>query len=61
VLLGSVASDKYVAPLLDVFGEALYFPTEFAGMGDMSRGARLLRAVRDGRELAYAPVATHRR
>jgi len=61
VLLGSVASDKYVAPLLEVFGEALHFPTQFAGLGDMSRGALLLRAVRDGQELSYASVAAHRR
>jgi hypothetical protein len=57
VLLGSVASDKYVSPLLDVFGERLLFPREFAGLGDMSRGALLLRAVREERELAYATVA----
>jgi hypothetical protein len=57
VLLGSVASKKYVAPLLDIFGERLLFPPQFAGLGDMSRGALLLRAVREQRELAYAPVA----
>ena len=57
VLLGSVASNKYVQPLGDVFGPQLHFPAQFAGLGDMSRGALLLRAVRDGRELEYAPVA----
>jgi len=56
VLLGSVASNKYVEPLLDVFGPALFFPVKFAGIGDMSRGALLLRAVRDGSELAYSAV-----
>jgi hypothetical protein len=56
VLLGSVASNKYVGPLLEVFGERLLFPSEFAGRGDMSRGALLLRAVREERELAYTPV-----
>lgn len=56
VLLGSVASNKYVEPLLDVFGPALLFPVKFAGIGDMSRGALLLRAVRDGAELAYSAV-----
>ena len=55
VLLGSVASDKYVEPLRAVFGRALLFPELFAGLGDMSRGALLLRAVRDRRELAYKP------
>jgi hypothetical protein len=57
VLLGSVASNKYVAPLLEVFSERLLFPADFAGMGDMSRGALMLRAARDGQELDYAPVA----
>jgi hypothetical protein len=57
VLLGSIASNKYVAPLLEVFSERLLFPVDFAGRGDMSRGALMLRAARDGQELAYAPVA----
>ena len=56
VLLGSVASNKYVNPLTRVFGDHLLFPTEFIGRGDMSRGGLLLRAVRDAAELAYAPV-----
>ena len=57
VLLGSIATAKYVAPLLDVFGERLLFPAEFVGRGDMSRGGLLLRAAREGVELRYAPVA----
>ena len=56
VLLGSVASDKYVLPLLRVFGENLLFPPDFVGRGDMSRGGLLLRAARSGQELSYAPV-----
>jgi hypothetical protein len=56
VLLGSVASKKYVEPLLSVFGRRLLFPTDFVGRGDMSRGGLLLRAVRAGVELPYAPV-----
>src|SRR5688572_12256642 len=56
VLLGSVATDKYVRPLVRVFGDHLLFPSDFVGRGDMSRGALMLRAARDGRELAYAPV-----
>jgi hypothetical protein len=58
VLLGSVASEKYVEPLVEVFGERLLFPTEFAGRGDMSRGGLLLRCVDEGRELDYAPLVT---
>ena len=61
VLLGSVATDKYVQPLLSVFGDRLLFPTDFVGRGDMSRGALLLRAARADRELAYEPVAGARR
>lgn len=56
VLLGSVATDKYVAPLMEVFGEHLYFPTAFVGRGDMSRGGLLLRCVRAGTPLEYVPV-----
>jgi hypothetical protein len=56
VLLGSVATGKYVDVLLDVVGGRLLFPTDFAGRGDMSRGALLLRSAREGRELAYEPV-----
>lgn len=57
VLLGSIATGKYVDPLLEVFGERLLFPADFVGRGDMSRGGLLLRCVREGRELAYVPVA----
>jgi hypothetical protein len=56
VLLGSVASGKYVEPLVEVFGERLVFPAEFVGRGDMSRGGLLLRCVADGRELDYVPL-----
>ena len=56
VLLGSIASAKYVDVLLDVFAERLLFPIEFVGRGDMSRGGLLLRCVRAGEELTYVPV-----
>jgi hypothetical protein len=56
VLLGSIATPKYVEPLLSVFGERLLFPREFVGRGDMSRGGLLLRAAREGLELEYVPV-----
>ncbi len=56
VLLGSLATNKYLAPLGSVFGERLLFPTELLGRGDMSRGSVLLRAAREGRELAYESV-----
>jgi hypothetical protein len=56
VLLGSVGTGKYVDVLLEVMGERLLFPVEFVGRGDMSRGALLLRAAEDGKELTYEPV-----
>jgi len=57
ILLGSVATGKYVDVLLEVVGERLLFPPEFVGRGDMSRGALLLRAARENTELGYALVA----
>ena len=57
VLLGSVASPKYVDVLDGIFGDRLRFPIEFVGRGDMSRGGLLLRQAREGVELEYAPVA----
>jgi hypothetical protein len=56
VLLGSIATPKYVGVLLPVFGRALLFPGDFVGRGDMSRGGQLLRAARAGVELAYRPI-----
>jgi len=53
VLLGSIASSKYVEVLLGVFGDRLLFPAEFVGRGDMSRGGLMLRAAEAGTELAY--------
>lgn len=56
VLLGSIATAKYVDPLLDIFGARLLFPSAFVGRGDMSRGGLMLRCARDGVELEYEPV-----
>lgn len=56
VLLGSIATGKYLDTLLAIFGERLLFPESFVGRGDMSRGGLLLRAARSGDELTYRPV-----
>lgn len=56
VLLGSVASGKYVDILWPIFGSRLRFPSAFAGLGDMARGGLMLRAVRADRELAYTTL-----
>ena len=57
VLLGSIASSKYVQVLEAVFGTRLLFPADFVGRGDMSRGGLMLRSVTAGLELPYIPVA----
>jgi hypothetical protein len=57
VLLGSIASPKYVDVLLAIFGDRLRFPIAFVGRGDMSRGGLLLRHAAGGLELDYSPVA----
>jgi hypothetical protein len=57
VLLGSVATGKYVDVLLEIFGARLRFPAEFAGRGDMSRGGLMLRRVDSGEELTYVRIA----
>jgi hypothetical protein len=57
VLLGSIASPKYVDVLLGIFGERLRFPADFVGRGDMSRGGLLLRKAAEGTELDYVAIA----
>ena len=57
VLLGSIASGKYVDVLGPIFGERLLFPPAFVGRGDMSRGGLMLRAAASGEELEYVPIA----
>jgi hypothetical protein len=57
VLLGSIASPKYVEVLLSIFGDRLMFPQEFVGRGDMSRGGLMLRCAASRMELTYIPVA----
>ena len=53
VLLGSIATAKYLEPLKAVLGPRLRVPREFIGRGDMSRGALMLRCASEGRELTY--------
>ena len=57
VLLGSIASPKYIDILLAIFADRLLFPADFVGRGDMSRGGLMLRCVTAGEELRYVPVA----
>lgn len=57
VLLGSIATRKYVDVLEPIFGDRLLFPVEFIGHGDMARGAMLLKRAASGVELTYSPVS----
>jgi hypothetical protein len=56
VLLGSVATSKYITPVREVFGKRLLFPRDFLGRGDMSRGSMLLQCCAQGSELTYLGV-----
>lgn len=53
VLLGSIATPKYLEPLTQIFGSRLHFPQEFVGLGDMSRGSIMLKCAAERRELTY--------
>jgi hypothetical protein len=57
VLLGSIASGKYLDILTRALGDRLRVPMDFIGIGDMQRGALLLRCIRDNRQLSYIEVA----
>jgi hypothetical protein len=57
VLLGSIATGKYVDVFLKHFKERLRFPADFVGRGDMSRGGLMLRCAADRQELRYISVA----
>jgi len=57
ILLGSIATGKYVNVLLESFGDRLRFPVDFVGRGDMSRGGLMLRSATDRKELPYIAVA----
>ena len=58
VLLGSVATGKYLDILGPIFRTRLRVPAEFVGLGDMARGGLLLRCVRENRQLNYVEVAS---
>lgn len=57
VLLGSIATGKYVDVFLKHFDKRLRCPAEFVGRGDMSRGGLMLRCAADRTELEYVSVA----
>jgi hypothetical protein len=57
VLLGSIATGKYIDVFLKHFESRLRFPADFVGRGDMSRGGLMLRCAADRQELRYISVA----
>jgi hypothetical protein len=57
ILLGSIASNKYIDILLHIYDDRLLFPQEFIGRGDMSRGGLMLRCIDGNKELTYVPVS----
>ena len=57
VLLGSIATGKYIDVIERRLDGRLRFPAEFVGRGDMSRGGLMLRCVAARQELTYVPIA----
>ncbi len=57
VLLGSIATKKYVPLLMETLGQRLVVPRAFLGLGNMQRGALLLRCSRQRSELEYVCAA----
>lgn len=53
VLLGSIATAKYIEPLQEILGSRLRVPREFVGLGDMSRGSLMLKCAAARSELTY--------
>jgi hypothetical protein len=58
ILLGSLATGKYLDVLTPIFRNRLRVPDEFIGRGNMSRGGLMLRCVRENRELNYIQADT---
>ena len=57
VLLGSIATGKYVDVIDRALDGRLRFPSQFVGRGDMSRGGLMLRCIQNGQELEYVSFA----
>jgi hypothetical protein len=57
ILLGSIATGKYVDIIEHRLDGRLRFPIDFVGRGDMSRGGLMLRCVMNQEELEYVPIA----
>jgi len=53
VLLGSIATRKYIPLLKETLGSRIAVPRKFVGLGNMQRGGLLLQCSREGCELEY--------
>ena len=58
VLVGSLATGKYLDILAPIYGNRLRVPETFIGLGDMSRGGLLLGCVRENQQLNYIDATT---
>ena len=56
ILLGSVATLKYLEPIFGILQHRLLFPEDFIGRGDFSRGGLMLRCARSGVQLTYSTL-----
>ena len=61
VLLGSIATGKYVDVLSKWLEGRLRYPVSFVGRGDMSRGGLLLRSAAANQELEYEAISAGNR
>ena len=61
LLINPKGTFELARQILPILGERLLFPADFAGRGDMSRGALLLHSVATNEELPYLPVSRARR
>jgi hypothetical protein len=59
ILLGSIATGKYLDALTRAIGDRLCYPSDFVGRGDMSRGGLMLRCVTANTELPYVALSAN--
>jgi hypothetical protein len=57
IFLGSLGTKRYIPLLKEILGNRILVPRDFLGMGNMKRGAVLLRCVREHRQLSYVTLA----
>jgi hypothetical protein len=58
IFLGSLGTKRYIPLLKEILGHRILVPRDFLGMGNMRRGAVLLRCVREHCQLTYVTLAS---